>query len=106
MRAKQAYDTLKQAIEHAHAVSNWSHAVDAAVKAGMVGGLQQSDAAFEYRFTALDADGLITVFRLTSYDQRRPFSKTPAHARYRNRLFLALLRNGQEVSTFERSYED
>lgn len=54
IRAQQAYDTLKQAIEHAHAVSNWSHAVDAAVKAGMVGGLLPSDAAFEYQFTTPD----------------------------------------------------
>jgi cyclopropane fatty-acyl-phospholipid synthase-like methyltransferase len=106
MRAKQAYETLKKAIEHAYAVSNWSHAVDAAVAAGMAGGLQQSDAAFEYRFTALDPDGLIAVFSLTSYDQSRPFSSKPAHVRYRNKLFLALLRNGQEVAIFERSYED
>ena len=104
MRAKLAYETLKTATDHAYAVSNWSPTVDAAVAAGMVGGLQQSDAAFEYRFSALGPEGWIAIFSLTSYDQSRPFWSPAAHVRYRNRLFLALLRNGHEVSTFERSY--
>jgi predicted outer membrane protein len=92
MRAKVAYESLNKAIDHAYAVSNWSHAVDAEVAAEMVGGLQQSDAAFEYRFTALGPEGWIAIFSLTSYDQSRPFSSAAAHVRYRNRLFLALLR--------------
>jgi NAD(P)H-hydrate repair Nnr-like enzyme with NAD(P)H-hydrate dehydratase domain len=105
MRAKQAFDTLEQAIEHACAIGNWSHAVDAAVGIGMIGGAQKSDAAFEYRFTIIDADGLIAIFSLTVHDRSRPFAKTP-DARYRNRFFLALLRNGQELNVVERHYED
>jgi hypothetical protein len=105
MRAKQAFENLRQAIGHACAIGNWSYAVDAAVKAGMIGGQQDSDAPFDYRFTILDADGFIAIFTLNVHDQSQPFSSSP-RPQYRNRFFLALLKNGQELDVLERVYED
>jgi hypothetical protein len=102
MQAKMLFDALASAIDNACKSRGFLEVCDSAAKLGMIGGEVNSFNTLKYEFTYTDGEGGSVTMNVRSYDPSGAFQNEPDI----NRFTAKLLRDGREVDSYDRSYED
>lgn len=102
MQAKKLFDAIASAIDKACESRGFLEVCDSAAKLGMIGGEVKSFNTLKYEFSYADSDGGSVTLNVRSYDPSGPFQNEPDI----NRFTTKLLRDGREVDSYDRSYED
>jgi hypothetical protein len=102
MQANILFEEMVRAIDKAYQTCGFLEVCDSAMRFGMAGGKVESFNALRYEFTYADNLGGSVTLNVRSYDPSGPFQNEPDI----NRFTVKLLREGREIASHDRSYQD